>query len=282
MRRVLGTRKIGHAGTLDPAATGLLVLGVGRATRLLGYLSKSDKTYTAWIRLGVATSTDDADGDVTAVIDAGHLDEVRIGVAFEGQVGQIDQVPSAVSAVKIDGRRAYDRVRSGETVAIAPRRVRIDSLDVGPMVPRRVQHHGGEFSVIDLPVTVRCSAGTYIRAIARDAGAALGVGGHVTSLRRTAAGAFDIEQARELSVWEELGDRARAELMSMREAAVSSLPTISIDPVQADSVRHGRQIPWPVADDATRDEVALVTEDELMAIARRAGDRARYLAVFVS
>ena len=195
LRYVLRTRRIGHAGTLDPMATGLLVLAVDRSTKLLGHLALTDKTYLATIRLGQQTDTDDADGLVVATagpvaVDAVSDDDIRAGVA--ALTGPLLQVPSSVSAIKVDGRRAYDLVRSGETVELAARPVTVvpvrDSRCAAP-------GHGdgdGAGGVIDLDVAVDCTTGTYIRSLARDLGAALGVGGHLTKLRRTRVGPFDI------------------------------------------------------------------------------------------
>ncbi len=176
VRRALGTRKVGHAGTLDPMATGVLVLGVNRATRLLGHLMLTEKAYDATIRLGASTTTDDAEGEVVATATTDHLTEAGIREALAAFVGEIDQKPTAVSAIKVDGKRAYQRVRDGEDVDLPARRVTIHALEVTGV-------RGS-----DVDISVRCSSGTYIRAIARDLGAALGVGGHLVALRRTAVG----------------------------------------------------------------------------------------------
>src|SRR3954451_2732086 len=187
-RRVLSVRKVGHAGTLDPMATGLLILGVGAATRLLGYVGGHDKTYEATIRLGQSTVTDDREGDVLTTASTAHLDDDAIRVALAAQPGPLQQVPSSVSAVKVEGRRSYDRVRAGEAVELAPRSVTVHRLEV-----HRIERPAPD--LVDVDVTVSCTAGTYIRAIARDAGAVLGVGGHLTALRRTASGPFTVAQA---------------------------------------------------------------------------------------
>jgi tRNA pseudouridine55 synthase len=193
-RRLLGTRKIGHAGTLDPMATGVLVLGVGRATRLLGYLSLTDKAYEATIRLGQATITDDADGEVTRAVGAVGITDGAIEQAMARLRGRIEQVPSAVSAIKVGGVRSYARVRSGTEVALAARPVTVIGFDV---VSRRDLSAGG-LAVVDLDVVVECSSGTYVRALARDLGAALGAGGHLTALRRTRVGPFTLAEAQSL------------------------------------------------------------------------------------
>nr|WP_230416780.1 tRNA pseudouridine(55) synthase TruB [Micromonospora tarapacensis] len=198
IRRLAGTRRVGHGGTLDPMATGVLVLGVGRATRLLTYVIGADKSYTATIRLGQATVTDDAEGDVIATTPAGTLTDEAIRAALTALTGELDQVPSAVSAIKINGRRAYKRVRDGEAVDLPARRVTVSRLDV--LALRRDQP-----DVVDVDVDVSCSTGTYIRAVARDAGLSLGVGGHLTALRRTAVGGFTLAEATTL---DELEQRA--------------------------------------------------------------------------
>src|SRR3954452_14505068 len=187
-RRVLSVRKVGHAGTLDPMATGLLVLGVGAATRLLGYVGGHDKTYDATIRLGQSTVTDDREGEMLSTSSTAHLDDDVVRAALAAQTGPLQQVPSSVSAVKVEGRRSYDRVRAGEAVELAARSVTVHRLEV-----HRIQRPAPD--LVDVDVTVTCTAGTYIRAIARDAGAALGVGGHLTALRRTVSGPFAVAHA---------------------------------------------------------------------------------------
>lgn len=193
-RRALGTRKVGHAGTLDPMATGLLVLGAGPATRLLTHLVGLDKTYEATIRLGAATVTDDREGEVTAVADREDVakvfaDPARIAAAVARLTGPIEQSPSAVSAIKVDGKRAYDRVRAGENVELKKRPVTIHSFEIGEP---RLSDDG---LAIDIEAVIDCSSGTYIRALARDLGADLGIGGHLTALRRTKVGPFDVHAA---------------------------------------------------------------------------------------
>ncbi|PWU54751.1 tRNA pseudouridine(55) synthase TruB [Micromonospora sp. S4605] len=197
IRRLARTRRVGHGGTLDPMATGVLVIGVGRATRLLTYVIGAGKGYTGTIRLGQATVTDDAEGDVIATTPAGRVTDDAIRAALAALTGEIDQVPSAVSAIKIDGQRAYKRVREGESLELPARRVTVSRLDV--LAIRRAG------DVVDVDVAVDCSSGTYIRAIARDAGLALGVGGHLTALRRTAVGGFTLAEAATL---DELEQRA--------------------------------------------------------------------------
>lgn len=231
VRRLAGTRKVGHAGTLDPMATGVLVLGVGRATRLLGHVAAHDKVYDATIRLGQSTVTDDAEGEITGGAPASSLDEAEIRAVTSRLTGEIDQVPSAVSAVKVDGRRSYARVRAGEDVELAARRVRIDQLDVRGM--RRP-----DAELLDLDVTVSCSSGTYVRALARDLGAALGVGGHLTALRRTRVGAFDLSTARTLN------DLAGEFIvLPLADAVRSVFPARVVGEDEAVAVRHGRPLP---------------------------------------
>ena len=230
-RRAFGTRKVGHAGTLDPMATGLLVIGIEGATRLLTYVVGADKTYEATIRLGQTTGTDDADGEIlTRAADDAWItvteDAVNAGVAT--LTGAISQVPSAVSAIKVDGRRAYDRVRAGEEVVLAARNVVVSRFDV-------VARRPGE-GVLDLDVIVDCSSGTYIRALARDLGAALGVGGHLTSLRRTRVGPFDVADAVDL---EGLAD---ARTLMPGEAAGRILQPLTVTAEEARDLRHGKRL----------------------------------------
>ncbi|MFY1669232.1 tRNA pseudouridine(55) synthase TruB [Plantactinospora sp. WMMB334] len=232
IRRLARTRRVGHGGTLDPMATGVLVIGVGRATRLLTYVIGAGKSYTATIRLGQSTVTDDAEGEVVTTSPTGDVSDEAIHAGLAALTGEIDQVPSAVSAIKIDGQRAYKRVRDGEAVALAARRVTVSRLDPlavrrldippdpggsagpggsadpgelagpgGPVAPAGTGEGG--LAVVDVDVAVDCSSGTYIRALARDLGAALGVGGHLTALRRTAVGGFTLAEAVTLPELEE-------------------------------------------------------------------------------
>jgi len=235
MRRICGTRKVGHGGTLDPMATGVLIVAVGKATKLLTYVSGLDKSYAATIRLGQATVTDDAEGDVTASADASAVAEDAIRAGLAAMTGEIDQVPSAVSAVKIDGQRAYKRVREGETVELKARRVTIASIDV--LAIRR------EDPFVDVDVDVSCSSGTYIRAIARDLGAALGVGGHLTALRRTRIGGFGIDTAATL---EALAERAEAGeplgALTMGDAAARLMPTRTATEAEAKALSYGKPL----------------------------------------
>jgi tRNA pseudouridine55 synthase len=237
MRRLARTRRVGHAGTLDPMATGVLVLGVERATRLLTYLVGRPKVYRATIRLGQATLTDDADGDVTSRGFTEQLDMSAVRAALVPFVGEIDQVPSSVSAIKIGGVRSYALVRQGETVALSPRRVTIERLDLEGYV-RRPADDGTP--VIDLIVEVACSSGTYVRAIARDLGTALGVGGHLTSLRRTAVGEFTLAEA---STLDELAERDDPVGIPLDEAVARVLPRRDADEAAARVLSHGGPLP---------------------------------------
>ena len=264
VRRLAGTRKVGHAGTLDPMATGLLVLGVDSSTRLLTYLVGLDKTYSATIRLGVATDSDDADGEVTHTIDAAHLADDAIRAALATQVGERDQVPSTVSAIKIAGRRAYDLARSGETVELAPRRVTISRIDV--LAVRR------EGALVDVDVVVDCSSGTYIRAIARDLGADLGVGGHLTALRRDTVGPFDVARAGGLD------EALMSTLLSPASVARTLFPVRELDAAEALALQQGKRIPAVVQADGPI--AAIAPDGSLVGLAERRSDTLKPLTNF--
>lgn len=216
IRKAFNTRKVGHAGTLDPMATGMLVIGIGRATRLLGYLTAHDKEYEATIRLGISTDTDDETGEVLSSASTAAITDNQILEVVRNYRGPISQRPSAVSAIKLDGKRAYARVRDGEEVDIPARDVVIHDLEI-------INVSRPESDVIDVDVRVVCSAGTYIRALARDIGADLGVGGHLTALRRTRSGQFSemtpLAQIQENPVAISLSDAVR---MAFPESVVSS------------------------------------------------------------
>ena len=232
VRRLLGTRKVGHAGTLDPMATGVLVVGVNRATRLLGLLALDDKAYAATIRLGVSTVTDDAEGEVTSTPGAATVAAAALDAALVPLTGDIAQVPSAVSAIKVDGVRAYARVRAGHEVALAARPVRVRRFEV---LGRRDTVADG-VAVVDLDVAVECSTGTYVRALARDLGAALGTGGHLTALRRLRSGPFTTAEA------ETLGEAA-PRLLPLADAVRRCFPVLTLDEPTAQAVRYGRRLP---------------------------------------
>jgi len=229
-RRIFGTRKVGHAGTLDPMATGVLVVGIERATKILGLLTTTDKSYATTIRLGQTTSTEDAEGEVLQSVSARAVTDGQIGDAVGALRGEIAQVPSAVSAIKVDGKRAYKLVREGQTVELAPRNVRIERFDV-----LAIRRHG---EIIDVDTEVDCSSGTYIRALARDVGAALGVGGHLTALRRTRVGRFGLDQAATL---DDLAERPRLSY-SLDEACLQSFPRRDLTDAEAEDTRHGRPL----------------------------------------
>lgn len=236
-RRVLRTRRVGHAGTLDPMATGVLVLGVGRATRLLTYLVGADKEYDATVRLGLTTTTEDAEGEVTSARGATRDDVGGLARAVAALTGPIRQVPSAVSAIKVDGQRAYARVRAGEEVTLAARPVVVHRLDVHDV--RHATHDG--LPVVDVDVTVACSSGTYVRALARDLGDALGTGGHLTALRRTRVGPWTLDDAVRLDG--DVEDLAGSVTpRSVEEAARAAFGTRELDEAEARALSHGQRI----------------------------------------
>lgn len=231
VRKLAGTRRVGHAGTLDPLATGLLVLGVNGATRLLTYLVGLDKEYRATIRLGTSTPTDDSDSPVDVVADPKRLADVTLDAvvgAIRGLTGEISQVPSAVSAIKVDGRRSYERVRAGEDVQLAARNVTISAFDV--LDARR-----REF--FDIDARIACSTGTYVRALARDLGSALGVGGHVIALRRTRVGPFDVADAKTL---EEIS--VERDLAAPADIARELFPVLELTEQQSIDLGHGKKL----------------------------------------
>ncbi len=229
-RRIFSTRRVGHAGTLDPMATGVLVIGVERAAKILGLLTAASKSYAATVRLGQTTSTEDAEGEVLQTVSAAHLTGEAIAAAAAGLRGDIEQVPSAVSAIKVDGRRAYRLVREGHAVELRARPVRIDRFEVLAVRP-----HG---DLVDVDVEVDCSSGTYVRALARDLGAALGVGGHLTSLRRTRVGRFALEQARSL---EDLAERPGL-TWTLDEACLLMFPRRGLTAEEAEATSNGRAL----------------------------------------
>lgn len=263
-RKIVGTRKIGHAGTLDPMATGVLVLGINRATRLLGHLMLTDKGYDTTMRLGVSTTTDDAEGEVTATTPTAGLDEAAVRDALAAFVGDIEQVPTQVSAIKVDGKRAYERVRNGEEVTLEARPVTIHEIVVHDV------RLGGDH--VDLDVSMRCTSGTYVRAVARDLGRALGVGGHLTALRRTAVGPFDLAAAHTL---EELTEHLT--LLPIAQAARDCFASVDLDDAQAADVRVGRAL------DLELDGLTAVFDPagEFLALYEPRDGQARATAVFV-
>jgi tRNA pseudouridine55 synthase len=229
-RRIFSTRKVGHAGTLDPMATGVLVIGVERATKILGLLTGASKSYAATIRLGQTTSTEDAEGELLQSVSAERVTTEGIAEAMSGLRGDIKQVPSAVSAIKVDGRRAYQLAREGHVVELPARPVRIDRFE---MLALRSHEQ-----LVDLDVEVDCSSGTYIRALARDLGAALGVGGHLTALRRTRVGRFELDQACAL---DELAERPRL-TQTLDEACLLMFARRDLSADEAEATSHGRPL----------------------------------------
>ncbi|MBP1136925.1 tRNA pseudouridine55 synthase [Arthrobacter sp. PvP023] len=275
MRRLAGTRKVGHAGTLDPMATGVLVLGINKATRLLTYIVGTSKTYTATIRLGESTVTDDAEGEVVSSHSASEVTEEAIRAGVAALTGEIQQVPSSVSAIKVNGERAYARVRSGEDVKLAARPVTIHRFDVHAVRP------GRDGAVIDVDVTVECSSGTYIRALARDLGEALGTGGHLTALRRTQVGPYSLDQARTL---EQLAEEL--EVLEMSQAARALMPNRELSEDEATEISFGRRIAagagagTPEAATADNPAAAFAPDGSLVALLADAGGYAKPVLVF--
>jgi tRNA pseudouridine55 synthase len=273
MRRIAGTRKVGHAGTLDPMATGVLVVGINKATRLLTYIVGTSKTYTATIRLGQSTVTDDAEGEVTATASTAEVAEQAIHDGVAALTGQIQQVPSSVSAIKVNGERAYARVRSGEEVKLASRPVTIHRFEVHSI------SRDAAADVVDLDVTVECSSGTYIRALARDLGNALGVGGHLTALRRTHVGPYSLEQARTL---EQLAEEL--DVLDMADAARALMPNRELSPEETTEISFGRRIAAGAAPGAgataEHPAAAFAPDGSLVALLADAGSFAKPVLVF--
>jgi len=230
IRRLAGTRRVGHAGTLDPMATGVLVVGVEKATRLLGYLALTEKQYDATIRLGQSTSTDDAEGELTGGASAAGLTPQALAEAVQRLTGEIEQVPPAVSAIKVDGQRAYKLTRAGAAPDLKPRPVTVHEFTVTAIRP-------AEGGLLDVDATVRCSSGTYIRALARDLGDNLGTGGHLTRLRRTRVGGYGLEGARTL---EQLAERF--EVLPLAQAASAAFPRRDLSADEARRLAHGGRL----------------------------------------
>ncbi|MFE7132890.1 tRNA pseudouridine(55) synthase TruB [Streptomyces sp. NPDC057638] len=271
MRGIARTRRVGHAGTLDPMATGVLVLGVERATKLLGHLALTEKEYLGTIRLGQTTVTDDAEGEITASADASRITRPAIDTGVAALTGTIMQVPSKVSAIKIDGKRSYARVRGGEEFEIPARPVTVSSFQVYD-VRDAVAEDGT--AVLDLVVSVVCSSGTYIRALARDLGAGLGVGGHLTALRRTRVGPYGLDAARTL-------DQLQEELtvMPIAEAAAAAFPRWQVDERRARLIANGVRLDMPSHESSP---VAVFGPDErLLALVAEERGKAKSLAIFV-
>ena len=271
VRRLAGTRRVGHAGTLDPMATGALVIGVERATRLLTFLVGADKEYTATIRLGVTTVTDDAEGDVVTRAAADSVTAEAIAAEVKSLTGPLQQVPSAVSAIKIDGRRSYARVRAGEDVALAPRPVIVRRFTV--LGVRDLLLADG-LPVIDVDVDVECSTGTYIRALARDLGAALGCGGHLTALRRTRVGPYGLG----IAVTLEQLDRAFA-VIPLSDAARLAFPARQLSDDEAWRLAHGQRLPATGEHQHGEPVAAFAPDGQLVALIAETGPTARPLVV---
>ena len=262
VRRMANTRRVGHAGTLDPMATGLLILGVEQATKLLTFLVGEDKTYEATIRLGAATVTDDREGEVISTADASGISDADIAEAILPLTGEIMQVPSSVSAIKVDGERAYAKVRGGDEVKLAARPVTVSRFEV-----RSIRCEG---AFVDIEAVIDCSSGTYIRALARDLGLALGVGGHLTALRRTRIGSYLVEEAKTLE--------ETLEITSMEDAARNQFDSIDLDAQQATDLVHGKRI--KAGENLGEPVAAFAPDGRLMAMLTRSGSQYKSLVVF--
>ena len=275
IRRLAGTKRVGHAGTLDPMATGVLVVGVEKATRLLGYLALTEKQYDATIRLGQSTSTDDAEGELTGGASAADLMPQALAVAVQGLTGEIEQVPPAVSAIKVDGQRAYKLTRAGAAPDLKPRPVTVHEFTVTAIRP-------AEGGLLDVDATVRCSSGTYIRALARDLGNNLGTGGHLTRLRRTRVGGYGLEGARTL---EHLAERF--EVLPLAQAASAAFPRRDLSADEARRLAHGGRLaaaaapgPGDSAAGAGVPTAAYAPDGTLIALLTEQSGQARPLVVF--
>lgn len=284
MRRIAGTRKVGHAGTLDPMATGVLVVGIGRATRLLTYVVGADKEYRATIRLGVSTTTDDAEGETVAVVDASGVTREDLAAPVAALTGRIEQVPSSVSAIKVDGQRAYARVRAGEDVALAARPVTVSRFDVHDV--RGAAEGSVPAGALDVDVTVVCSSGTYVRALARDLGSALGVGGHLTALRRTRVGGYGLDGARTLDDLLAWPEDVPLEVLALADAARATFPVRELTAHEAAALSYGKRIAaqpdadGPGAPGVDGPVAAISPDGVLVALLEQRGEHAAPLLVF--
>ncbi|MFG2958793.1 tRNA pseudouridine(55) synthase TruB [Streptomyces sp. NPDC048291] len=272
MRGIARTRRVGHAGTLDPMATGVLVLGIERATKLLGHLALTEKEYLGTIRLGQDTVTDDAEGEITSSTDASKVTREAVDAGIAKLTGAIMQVPSKVSAIKIDGVRSYKRARDGEDFDIPARPVTVSSFAVYD-VRDAVAEDGTP--VLDLVVSVVCSSGTYIRALARDLGADLGVGGHLTALRRTRVGPYKLDSARTL-------DQLQQELtvMPIAEAAGAAFRRWDVDAKRARLLLNGVRLEMPEEYAAAGPVAVFDPEGRFLALVEEQKGKAKSLAVF--
>ncbi|AWW37250.1 tRNA pseudouridine(55) synthase TruB [Streptomyces cadmiisoli] len=272
MRGIARTRRVGHAGTLDPMATGVLVLGVEKATKLLGHLALTEKEYLGTVRLGQTTVTDDAEGDVTASTDASKVTREAVDAGVAKLTGDIMQVPSKVSAIKIDGVRSYKRAREGEEFDIPARPVTVSSFSVYD-VREAVAEDGTP--VLDLVVSVVCSSGTYIRALARDLGADLGVGGHLTALRRTRVGPYRLDAARTLEQLQE-----ELTVMPIAEAAAAAFPRWDVDARRARLLTNGVRLDMPDQYAGAGTVAVFGPEGGFLALVEEHRGKAKSLAVF--
>lgn len=268
IRKLAGTRRVGHAGTLDPMATGVLVVGVEKATRLLGYLALTEKGYTGTIRLGQTTDTDDADGSLIGHVSVKNIGEAELQSAINALTGEISQIPPGVSAIKVGGTRSYRLARAGQAPELAPRTVTVRQFTVAAIRP-------AEGDLLDLDVRVRCSSGTYIRALARDLGAALGVGGHLTALRRTRVGPYLAEQARTMDQLAE-----RLELIGLAEAAAAAFPQRALSADEARALAHGAKLTMTGSGESP--VAAFGPDGGLVALLTDVDGQARSLAVFAA
>jgi len=275
-RRALGTKKVGHAGTLDPMATGLLVLGAGPSTRLLTHLVGLDKEYFATIRLGQATTTDDADGEIVSEHAVGGVTEQAVLAGISVLTGEIMQRPSSVSAIKVDGRRAYDRVRAGEEVELAARKVTVSAFELlnGPGLDASLRDRSVP-AVLDLDVRVECSSGTYIRALARDLGERLRVGGHLTALRRTRVGPFSVDDALAVPAF---GDPYSGDLLDPGVVAGRLFPVLPLDAEQAADLANGKRVEVEHADADTA--AAIAPDGRLVGLVSIENGRTRVITNF--
>jgi len=269
-RRIFGTRKVRHAGTLDPMATGVLVIGIERATKILGLLTATSKSYAATIRLGRTTTTEDAEGEVLQDFSARAVTDEAIEAGIAGLRGEISQRPSSVSAVKIGGKRAYQLVREGQDVQLAERNVRIDRFEV--LETRRPDPQTGDGDFVDVDVEVDCSSGTYIRALARDLGETLAVGGHLTALRRTRVGGFGLEHARTL---EQLEEHPRLSY-DLDAACLSAFARRDISAAEAQDAAHSRPL---AATGAEGVYAATDPDDRVIALLEDRGERTKSVVV---
>jgi tRNA pseudouridine55 synthase len=278
-RRLCGTRKVGHAGTLDPMATGVLVLGINRATKLLTFLVGCDKTYTATIRLGQSTITDDAEGEITTTSDVGDLSVEAVVRAVADLTGEISQVPSAVSAIKVGGQRSYARVRAGQDVVLPARPVTVNRFDILDQRIRPAGHGTAGHQVWDCDVIVDVSSGTYIRALARDLGTALGVGGHLTALRRTRVGRFGLDSAHSLEDLEVASEADDIPVIRIADAARDSFVVRELTTPEAVAVGYGQRIPSKPAG-RSQPIAAFAPDGHLVAMLDESGTLARAHVVF--